>query len=192
MKTICRASARTSLLQGWRRLVPMRFVVPSTRFQAKAAAISMSGGAAGAGKRILVIDDDPVIRKTTSAKLVQAGHEVFSAADCSEAIAEIGKNRPDVILLDLNFPPDVANGGGVSWDGFRLMSWLRGLANSRGARFIVISGSHSVENEKRALARGAADFFSKPIDHDRLLQVIENEVQNAEIPKAKSMASFEI
>ncbi|MGH7967651.1 MAG: response regulator, partial [Limisphaerales bacterium] len=92
---------------------------------------------ASAGLRILIIDDDEVMLAATSMRLTRAGCSVAVAKDGSEAIGAIGRQSPDFILLDLNFPPDVSNGGLVSWDGFRIMYWLRGLENVQSARFII-------------------------------------------------------
>ena len=129
------------------------------------------------GKQILIVDDDPVILKTTSHKLNAAGYAVSTAVDGSEAINAVGCAKPDLILLDLDFPPDVANGGKPGWDGFRLMAWLRGLRNTQGTRFIIITGScDPAEAERRALASGAAGFFSKPIDFRALMALVDSEL----------------
>jgi CheY-like chemotaxis protein len=129
------------------------------------------------GKQILIVDDDPVILKTTSHKLSAAGYAVSTAVDGSEAINVVGCAKPDLIILDLDFPPDVANGGKPGWDGFRLMTWLRGLRNTQGTRFIIITGScDPAEAERRALASGAAGFFSKPINFPALTKLIDVEL----------------
>src|SRR5215472_3083637 len=74
-------------------------------------------------KRILVVDDDPVILKTADMKLRAAGYDVRTVADCSEAIAAVAEYKPKLLLLDVNFPPEGLNGGTTAWDGFKLMGW---------------------------------------------------------------------
>jgi CheY-like chemotaxis protein len=108
-----------------------------------------------------------------SLKLKAAGHRVLTAVDGSEAIAAIAVEKPDFVLIDINFPPDVPNGGMPAWDGFQLMLWLRSVMNTMGTRFITITASDSPELEMRARSCGAVAFFRKPIDHQRLLAVIE-------------------
>ena len=130
-------------------------------------------------KHILIVDDDAVVRLVTTRVLQNKGYVVTAAADCSEAIGALSNTKPDVILLDLNFPPDIWAGGGVAWDGLRLMFWLRGLKNARGARFIIITSSDSEECKARALAAGVAGFFQKPIDHEQLLEVIQREFESS-------------
>ncbi|MEI9865127.1 MAG: response regulator [Limisphaerales bacterium] len=66
-------------------------------------------------KRILIVDDNEVILKTVSLKLQGAGYKVVTALDGAEAVAAVRREAPDLILLDISFPPDV---GGVEWDGF--------------------------------------------------------------------------
>src|SRR5438445_484657 len=64
-------------------------------------------------KKILVVDDDAIMRKTISLKLEAEGYAVVTAADGSEAIKCVREEKPDLILMDILFPPDVAHGGGV-------------------------------------------------------------------------------
>jgi CheY-like chemotaxis protein len=128
-------------------------------------------------KRVLIVDDDAVVRLVTSRVLRNKGYEVVTAADCSEAIAAIGEGRPDIILLDLNFPADIASGGRISWDGVDLMFWLRRLKNARGARFIIITNGSSQQCLERALAAGVVGYFPKPINHERLVELIDRELK---------------
>src|SRR6516164_6083537 len=78
-----------------------------------------------ARKIILVIDDSPVLQRALVIKLRGYGYDVMTAEDGSAAVAAVGRMKPDLILLDINFPPDVANGGGLGWDGFLILQWLR-------------------------------------------------------------------
>src|SRR6185503_7573559 len=77
-------------------------------------------------KIILVIDDNLVFQKAMLMKLRSRGYDVMTAEDGSAASAAMRRLKPDLILLDMNFPPDVANGGGIAWDGFLILRWLRG------------------------------------------------------------------
>jgi CheY-like chemotaxis protein len=127
--------------------------------------------ASGRAKKILVVDDNEIILKTVSLKLQGAGYQVITALDGAEAVAAARKESPDLILLDIGFPPDV---DGVPWDGFRVMEWLRRLDTSRKIPVVVITGSEDPKNEERATSIGAVAFFHKPIDHDDLLKVIQS------------------
>lgn len=129
-------------------------------------------------KKILVVDDNEIILKTISLKLQGAGYRILTALDGAEAVAATRKESPDLILLDINFPPYV---GGVPWDGFRVMEWFRRLDNAKTIPVIIITGSDDPKFKERATAGGAVAFFSKPIDHDDLLKVIRTTLSNAEV-----------
>jgi chemosensory pili system protein ChpA (sensor histidine kinase/response regulator) len=126
--------------------------------------------ASAAPKKLLVVDDNEVIVKTIAVKLKSAGFQVFTATDGSEAVAQVRKEKPDLILLDLGFPPDL---GGVQWDGFRIMEWLRRVDESKKIPIIVITGGAGDKDKERALASGAVAFLYKPIDHEELLKLVK-------------------
>ena len=120
-------------------------------------------------KKILIVDDNEVILKTVSLKLQGAGYKVVTALDGAEAVAAVRRDAPDLILLDISFPPDV---GGVEWDGFRIMAWLHRLEAVKKTPVIIITGGEDAKYKERAVAAGAVAYFHKPIDHDDLLKVI--------------------
>src|SRR5437660_7299559 len=94
---------------------------------------------ASATKKILVIDDSVVFLKAISYKLHSAGYEVMTAVDGSGAVSTVRQVRPDLILLDLNFPPDVAHGGGVGWSGLLILDWLRRMHEAQHVPVIAIT-----------------------------------------------------
>ena len=132
--------------------------------------------ASGPVKKILVVDDNEIILKTVSLKLQGAGYEVSTALDGAEAVAAARKESPDLILLDIGFPPDV---DGVPWDGFRLMEWLHRLDGVKRIPIIIITSSEDPKNKERAVSCGAVAFFHKPIDHDDLLKVVRSVLDSA-------------
>ena len=130
----------------------------------------MNTNPAGApAKKILVVDDNEIVIKTITLKLQGAGYQVIAAMDGSEAVKLARQENPDLILLDISFPTDVA---GVPWDGFRIMEWFHRLNASKKIPVIVITGSEEPKTKERATAAGAVAFFQKPIEHDYLLKVV--------------------
>ena len=123
----------------------------------------------GTPKKILVVDDNEIVIKAISLKLQGAGYQVLTAMDGSTAVATARKEAPDLILLDLSFPPDV---DGVAWDGFRIMEWFHRLDAVKRIPIIVITGSDDPGAKQRATNTGAVAFFQKPLEHDYLLRVI--------------------
>jgi DNA-binding response OmpR family regulator len=120
-------------------------------------------------RKILVVDDDAVVVKALSLKLSAKGFKVITAADASEAVLSVRKEKPDLILLDVTFPPDV---GGVAWDGFRVVEWLHRLEESQRIPVIIISGGDREKYKGRLDAVGAVAFFQKPINYDELITTI--------------------
>lgn len=126
-------------------------------------------------QKILIVDDDPVILKALTMKLASADYEVVSAADGSEAIAAARKEKPDLILLDINFPVDV----GIVWDGFKVIAWLQRVDEVKGTPVVVISGGEPEKFEKRAIEAGAIAYLQKPVDNGKLLVLIRKTLDAA-------------
>ena len=124
------------------------------------------------GKKILVVDDDQIILKTLSMALISNGYQVFTATDGPGAASIVARERPDLILLDLLFPPDAVNVGGALQDGFFIIEWLRRMGEAADIPIIIISGDKLAKDKKNALATGAVAFFPKPIDRIALLATI--------------------
>jgi CheY-like chemotaxis protein len=140
---------------------------------ASARETSNGGKSAAPNKRILVVDDDPVSVKALSLKLTSQGFSVVTASDGSEAISVSRQGKPDLMLVDIHFPPDVAHGGGVLWNGFLITQWLQRLEATKNTPVILISAKDRPEYKHRASAVGAVAFLPKPIDHHALVTSIE-------------------
>lgn len=121
-------------------------------------------------KKILVVDDDPVILKAFTIKLQASDYQVLTAARGAEAISAVRTEKPDAILLDLNFPDDF---GSVAWDGFRIMEWLKRLSGGTKTPIFVISGGDPDKYVARARELGAVAFFRKPIVHEELVAALQ-------------------
>ena len=143
-------------------------------------------------KTILVVDDDLVERKALNTKLRACGYKVLLAEDGASAISAARSNRPDLILLDISFPPDVAHGGGVRWDGFLLLDWLRRLEETKHTPVIFISVSDPASFKSRALAAGAVNFFHKSFDIAELLAAIDQalDAPKSTVPQPKRRILF--
>lgn len=123
-------------------------------------------------KTILVVDDSAVVLKTLELKLKAAGFKVITANEGGEALAIIRRDRPDLILLDIDFPPDVSHGGGIAWNGILIMQWLGRIEEAKDIPVIIITGQDPEKYRKQAMKLGARAFFSKPVNHEALAQAI--------------------
>ena len=116
-------------------------------------------------------DDNKVILKAVTMVLQAHGYEVVTATDGSAVVKVVDEEKPDLILLDILFPPDI-NEGGMSWDGFAIMRWLRNMSGAKDVPIIIISGTDPEKYRERCLAAGAAAFLHKPLNMEELIATI--------------------
>ncbi len=126
-------------------------------------------------KKILVVDDNPVMLKVLLLGLKSNGFDVFTAVDGPEAFTIVRQEKPDLILLDIFFPPDIFESGNT-WDAFVIMHWLQRMGGSHASSIpvFVMSGAEPKEYKARCLAAGAADYFQKPIKIPELVDAIQH------------------
>jgi two-component system response regulator HydG len=113
--------------------------------------------------RLLLVDDDRTFRLSTAALLRQDGHEVREAPDGASAVAMLGDERFDLILLDVKMP---------GLDGISLVEVLR--TRGHDAPILMISGFGTVDTAVSALHVGADDFLTKPVEPDVLSARVES------------------
>jgi CheY-like chemotaxis protein len=126
--------------------------------------------------KILIADDNVVVLKALSIKLKSEGYEVRTAMDGSTAVSCVRRDRPDLIILDINFSPDVGHAGGITWDGFLILEWLRRIDEVRDTPIIFITSDESSKFREKALSAGAIAFFQKPVDQEEMVNVIRHAV----------------
>ncbi len=114
-------------------------------------------------KKILVVDDDPDVRKGLHVRLTANHYETFLAADALSSLDEAHKHKPDLIILDLGLP---------AGDGFLVMERLKTFRSLAAIPIIVVSGRDPYANRERALRAGAKAFLQKPVDNLELLAIV--------------------
>jgi CheY-like chemotaxis protein len=117
------------------------------------------------GKKILIVDDDVVTRRILEVQLRGAGYDTVLAYDGFTALRVAQKEKPDLVLLDLELP------GG---DGFNVMERFRQLPPLSPIPIIVISGRDPAQWQAPALAAGARAFHTKPWDTEALLSSVRS------------------
>ena len=124
------------------------------------------------GKTILLVDSNAVYLRALSTTLRGEGYEVITAEDGSAAVNAARSSMPDLIILDLYYPPDVSHGGGVPWDGFLILEWIKRMADFSRTRVIFTTDSDPAQYVQRARESGASGLFQKASDMSQLLGVI--------------------
>jgi len=115
-------------------------------------------------KKILIVDDDPKIRKLLHRILSGNGYEMDYASDGFEAGQKSIKFKPHLIILDL-FMPKI--------DGFEACLRLKKDSDTANTKIIAISGHDTEENRQRILKYGADLFLPKPLDIENIKKEIE-------------------
>jgi two-component system KDP operon response regulator KdpE len=108
-------------------------------------------------ERILVVDDEPQIRRVMKTALASNGYEAFEARSGEEALESLRANNPDLILLDLNMP------------GMGGMATCREIRAVCEVPIIVLSVRDSEQDKIAALDAGADDYMTKPFSVNELL-----------------------
>ncbi len=106
---------------------------------------------------ILIVDDEPPIRRFLRTSLTGQGYRVLEAATGEEALACIRTDRPDIVILDLGLP-DV--------DGIDLIRTVRRVSH---VPIIVLSSRDNERGKVEALDLGADDYVTKPFGMDELM-----------------------
>lgn len=107
--------------------------------------------------QVLIVDDEPQIRRLLAGTLTRAGYVATEAATAREAMAAVGASSPDVVLLDLGLPDR---------DGMELVPLIKAAGNST---VLVVSARDATEEKVTALDLGADDYVTKPFDTEEVL-----------------------
>ncbi len=116
-------------------------------------------------RKILAIDDEPVVRDSIAAYLEDSGFEVLQAGDGQEGLQRLREEAPDLILLDLRMP---------EMDGLQFLEIMN--KETPDTPVIVVSGTGVLQDAIEALRAGAHDFVTKPILD---MAVLEHAVKGA-------------
>jgi two-component system nitrogen regulation response regulator NtrX len=134
---------------------------------------------------ILVVDDERNIRRTLDLVLRGEGYQVVQAESAERAleILEGGQPHVDLAILDIMLP-------GMS--GIELLERLRDDEATRELPAIVISGHASLDDATHAVELGAADFFEKPVNRERVLVSVRNALRASHLTREVAALSAEV
>ncbi len=106
-----------------------------------------------AAATVLLVDDEDQLRRVMRDLLERDGYDVIEAGDGVEALDQVDRHAPDIIVLDLNLP---------GLDGYGVLSHLRSRRATEHIPVVVLTARGDEENEVRVFEFGADDFLSKP------------------------------
>jgi type II secretory ATPase GspE/PulE/Tfp pilus assembly ATPase PilB-like protein/CheY-like chemotaxis protein len=118
----------------------------------------------GRGASVLLVEDEDQLRRVMKDLLQREGYRVAEARDGIQALDEVDRFAPDVIILDLNLP-------GI--DGYSVLAQLRSRPATRDIPIMVLTAKGDEDNEVRVFELGADDFVTKPFRARSLTARIE-------------------
>src|SRR6187402_2938955 len=120
----------------------------------------------------LIVDDSASTLESLEQLVKLEGFTTSTAATMDQARAELAKQPPDVVLVDLNLP----DGSGLS-----LFDSINGLSDTPPA-VVLITGQASLDSAVEALRRGVSDYLTKPLDVERLRKILQDISQTKRLP----------
>lgn len=116
--------------------------------------------------KVLIVDDEPPIRRLIQAALSRAGYATVEAENARAALDALRRDRPDIALLDLGLPDR---------DGLELVPLFKQQSDTA---LIIVSARDATDEKVAALDLGADDYLTKPFDTDELLARVRVALRN--------------
>jgi DNA-binding NtrC family response regulator len=117
-------------------------------------------------KKVLIVDDDPTVAELLSARLKLRGHEAQMALSAAEGLKANAASHPQILLLDIRLQEGEKA-------GMHLLQEL--LMENPSARAVMLTAAPLVQDAVQSIQMGAADYLEKPIDFEKLFQLVERE-----------------
>src|SRR6202046_89403 len=121
-------------------------------------------------KQVLIVDDEPNLRKILSAQLSRDGYDVLTAEDGEKGLAQLREHHIDLVITDLKMP---------RVDGMTLLK--RALEEEPELPVVLITAHGTIDTAVEALKSGAFDFVTKPFDKDEVRQIVAKALKTREL-----------
>ena len=112
-------------------------------------------------KTVVLVEDDPIITASLTERLTEAGYTIASFASADQALQELDRFAPQVVITDVRLP---------GTDGISFLKQLKQRDESLSV--IVMTGYATVSDAVAAMKLGAADYLPKPVDRSRLVSLL--------------------
>jgi two-component system, NtrC family, response regulator AtoC len=121
-------------------------------------------------KQVLIVDDEPNLRKILSAQLTRDGYDVLTAEDGEQGLQVLREHHIDLVVTDLKMP---------KVDGMTLLK--RALEEDPELPVVLITAHGTIDTAVEALKTGAFDFVTKPFDKDEVRQIVAKALKTREL-----------
>lgn len=133
-------------------------------------------------KKILIVEDEDIIRKDLVRTLELSDFEVYSSTNGKLALEIARQKNPDLIISDIMMP---------EIDGYEFLTQVQQIKEIADTPFLFLSAKSDKSDIREGMNLGADDFITKPFDIDELLNVIETRLKKKEISREKFNQKFE-
>src|ERR1700719_4411983 len=121
-------------------------------------------------KQVLIVDDEPNLRKILSAQLSRDGYDVLTAEDGERGLMQLREHHIDLVITDLKMP---------KVDGMTLLK--KALEEEPELPVVLITAHGTIDTAVEALKSGAFDFVTKPFDKDEVRQIVAKALKTREL-----------
>ena len=115
-------------------------------------------------KKILVVEDSRTQRAVICRMLKQNGYDILEAGDGYEALEQVGKENPDMILLDIVMP---------GMDGYKVMSLIKEKPGMKAVPIIMLTSRDNLIDKMRGKVSGTNEYLTKPFKYEELIAKID-------------------
>jgi len=115
-------------------------------------------------KKILIVEDEPLISKVLTIRLESLGYKVLSALDGEEGLDLVKKEKPDLVMLDIGLP---------KLDGNTLCELIKIDAATKHVKVIMLTGHRQMNEMEDSFKAGADVYVNKPYEWPRLLEHVK-------------------
>jgi len=116
-------------------------------------------------RKILIVDDEPEVRRLVEVTLRSGDYEILQAEDGEKAIEIARSEIPDLIIMDVMMPGDI--------DGFEATRILKNSPETKAITIVMLTARGQEDDKEKGSEVGADDYFVKPFSPLELIQKIE-------------------
>jgi len=153
-------------------MLPLLLTQKDDELDQTAHAVTKNAERDFAGIRVMVVDDAADSREMLRYVLEDSKAQILTTGSAIEALDRISAFKPDILISDLGMP---------EMDGYDLIRKIRAFSSENGGRIpaIALTGYVSVEEQRRVHAAGFDVHVAKPVDFNKLLEIINNLLHQA-------------
>jgi two-component system, OmpR family, response regulator len=138
--------------------------VPQPGAALRAACVPPDGQSTRRPFRVLVVDDEPNLRRLVEVHLTRAGYEVETASSGTEALERLQLRKPDLIVLDVMMPGP---------DGFEVLAEVKSEALTADIQVLMLTARNRDEDIRQGWGEGADFYLCKPFNPEELRMVVD-------------------